>query len=109
MNWRDEIERELARAEEAAGVGQAGKVRTSARRSVGIALEELQRRFPEKIYGRDFIGQLRGLAADHSVPEDVRLAADRLQARLSPSFESPSRNPIEDANIIIDFVLKRLA
>ena len=109
MDWRDDVEQELIRADAAARSAQAGRVRTSARRAVGIALTELQRKFPEKNYGRDFITQLRGIAGDHSVREEVRLAADRLQARLSTSFESPSKNPIEDARIIISFVLERLA
>lgn len=103
------MERELSRGEAAARTGKAGLARTSARRGVGIALAELQRKFPEKNYGRDFIGQLRGIAEDLSVPEEVRLAAGRLQARLSLSFESPSKDPIQDAKTIIDFVLERLA
>ena len=109
MNWLDDVNAELQRAEAAERSGNSGKARTSARRAVGIALMELQRRVPEKNYGRDFITQLRGLAGDHSVPEEARLAADRLQARLSPQFESPSKNPIDDAKSIIRFVMDRLA
>jgi HEPN domain-containing protein len=109
MNWLDEIKRELQRAEAAARSGNPGKVRTSARRAVGFALVELQRRMPEKNYGRDFITQLRNFAGDQSVPEEARLAADRLQARLSSDFESPSKNPIEDARSIIRFVTDCLA
>jgi hypothetical protein len=109
MDWLDEVTQELERAAAAERSGNSGKVRTSARRAVGIALMELQRRIPEKNYGRDFISQLRGFAADNSVPEEARLAADRLQARLSPRFESPSKNPIEDAKSIIRFVTDRLA
>jgi hypothetical protein len=109
MNWLDEVNVELQRAEAAERSGNSGKVRTSARRAVGVALLEMQSRIPEKNYGRDFISQLRGLASDMSVPEEARLAADRLQARLSPQFESPSRNPIDDAKSIIRFVTERLA
>jgi len=109
MNWLDEVTQELEGAEAAERSGNSGKVRTSARRAVGIALSELQRRIPEKNYGRDFISQLRGFARDTSVPEEARLAADRLQARLSPRFESPSKNPIDDAKSIIRFVTDRLA
>jgi hypothetical protein len=108
MSWLDEVKVELQRAEAAGGGVNSGKVRTSARRAVGIALMELQRRFPEKSYGRDIISQLQDFAGDESVPEETRLAADRLQARLSPQFESPSKNPIDDAKIIIRFVMERL-
>jgi len=108
MNWLDEVTVVLQRAEAAERSGNSGKVRTSARRAVGIALVELQRRIPEKNYGSDFMSQLRGFAGDESVPEEARLAADRLRARLSPQFESPSKNPIDDAKSIIRFVMECL-
>jgi hypothetical protein len=109
MNWRNEIELEIARAKEGERTGNQGKARTSARRAAGVAITELEKRFPEKKYGRDFITQLRAFADDAAIPEHVRKAADRLQARLSLNFESSSTHPIEDAGIIVDFVLTRLA
>jgi hypothetical protein len=109
MNWRDEIDLELARAKEAERNGNQGRTRTSARRAAGIAIVELERRFPEKQYGRDFMTQLRSLASDTASPEHVRNAAYRLQARLSPEFESPSKHPIDDARIIVQFILERLS
>jgi hypothetical protein len=109
MNWRDEIDLEFARAKEADRNGNQGKVRTSARRAAGIAIVELEKQFPEKKYGRDFMAQLRSFALDLAIPEHVRNAADRLQARLSPEFESPSKHPIEDAGIIVQFILERLS
>ncbi|TSA19258.1 hypothetical protein D4R75_10280 [bacterium] len=108
MNWLEGVRLELQRAAEAGRNANLGKARTSARRAVGIAVTELQRKLPEKQYGRDFIGQLRGIAADESIPEKVRFAADRLQTRLSTDFESPSRQPIDDAKIVIDFVIECL-
>jgi hypothetical protein len=109
MKWRDEIDVELARAREAERNGNQGRIRTSARRAVGIAIMEFEKRFPEKQYGRDFMTQLRSFALDRAVPEHVRNAADRLQARLSPEFESPSKHPIEDAGIIVQFIVDRLS
>jgi hypothetical protein len=109
MKWRDEINLELARAREAERNGNQARVRTSARRVVGIAIVELEKRFPEKQYGRDFMTQLRSFALDPAISEHVRNAADRLQARLSPEFESPSKHPIEDAGIIVQFILERLS
>lgn len=108
MNWLEGVQLELQRAADADQNENPGKARTSARRAVGIAVTELQRRCPEKHYGRDFIGQLRGIAADESIPEEVRFAAARLQARLSTGFDSPSKHPAKDAKIIIDFVIERL-
>ncbi len=104
MNWREMVGKELAAAVAAEQSGNAGRARACARRGVGFALEELQRRIPERAYGADFISQLRGLAADGSVPEDVRSAANRLQARISPSFESPSTDPVRDAQMILRYV-----
>ena len=109
MKWKDEIELELARARDAERNGNQGRVRTSARRAAGIAIVELEKRFPEKQYGRDSMTQLRSFALDVAIPEHVRNAADRLQAKLTPEFESPSKHPIEDVGIIIRFVLERLS
>jgi hypothetical protein len=109
MNWRDETELELARAKQAERSGNQGKARTSARRAVGTAITELQKRFPEKQHGRDFMEQLRSFAGDETIPGSIRAAADRLQTRISPEFESPSKHPIEDARMIIDFVIERLS
>jgi len=109
MKWRDEIELELTRAREAERNGNQGRARTSARRAAGIAIVELAKQFPEKQYGKDFMTQLRSLASDLATPEHVQNAADRLQARLSPQFESPSKHPIDDAEIIVQFILERLS
>jgi hypothetical protein len=109
MNWKDEVDLELARAQGAERNGNQGRARTSARRAVGIAIVELQRRFPEKQYGKDFMTQLRSLASDPAIPERVRIAADRLQTKLSPEFESPSKHPIDDAGIIVQFILEQLS
>jgi hypothetical protein len=108
MNWLESVHLELERGAEAERQGNHGRARTSARRAVGIAIAELQRRFPDKTFGHDFIGQLRSLARDPEVKESVRDAADRLQARLSREFESPSKDPIDDARIIISYVVERL-
>ena len=99
---------ELQRAEEAQRSGNEGRARTSARRAAGFAITEMEKRFPEKRYGSDFMTQLRSLARDPEVARSVRAAAERLQARLSPEFESLSKDPIADANIIIQFVVEQL-
>jgi hypothetical protein len=108
VNRLDDIQREMARAVEAERSGNQGRVRASARRAAGIALAEFQRRFPERGYSGDFISQLRAFGRDPSVPDAQRDAAVRLQARLSPDFKSPSQDPIEDARVIISYVLERL-
>ena len=108
MNWFDEIELELNRGREAERNGNEGKVRTAARRAVGIAVTEYQRRVELVRYGSDVMRQLRGIAGDQSLPRDVREAATRLQARISQEFTSPSRQPLADALVIIDFIKRVL-
>jgi hypothetical protein len=109
MNWKDEISLELSRAKEAERTGNQGRVRTSARRASGIAIAELGKRYTEKQYGRDFMTQLRSFALDAEIPEHVRNAAERLQARVSPDFESPSKHPTEDAGIIVQYIFEKLS
>jgi hypothetical protein len=108
MSWKEDVVLEMTRAREAQQQGNGGKVRTAARRSVGIALAELMRRFPEPTYGRDYVAQLRSLAMDERVPQAARDAAMRLQARITHEFKSESVNPIEDAEIILKYVFSRL-
>jgi hypothetical protein len=108
MKWTESVELELQRAREAQRQANSGKVRTSARRAAGLALEELQRRFPERNFGGDFITRLRSLAVDPAVPQPVREAADRLQARLTPDFASRSVDPVDDAEIILAYIVSLL-
>jgi hypothetical protein len=108
MSWLDEIELEFNRGREAERTGNAGKARTAARRAVGIAVMEYQRRQALQRYGDDVMKQLRGIAADLSLPIDVREAAGRLQTRISQEFTSPSRQPLADAEVIINFFRQAL-
>jgi len=108
MKWMESVQLELQRAREAQRQGNNGRARTAARRAVGLAMEELQKRFAGTNYGRDFIVQLRSLAVDPAVPQPAREAADRLQARLTPDFLSRSVNPVDDAEIILEYILSRL-
>ncbi len=107
MDWLDEIEKELRRGMEGELEGNEGKARTAARRAVGIAVVELQRR-GKRQYGPDVLKQLRGIADDEVIPGEVREAADRLQTRLAKDFTSPSRQPLTDARLIIDFIKRSL-
>lgn len=109
MSWIDDVTLELARAAEAQKAGSAGRTRTSARRAVGWAISEFQKRKPERYYGEDFIQQLRTFMEDGTLPEDIRRAAKRLQARLTHDFKSASEDPIADALIIITFIRDELA
>ena len=108
MNWLDEIEMELNRGHDAERVGNEGRVRTAARRAVGIAVTEYQRQRAVKQYGDDFMKQLRAIADDPSLPAAVRDAAMRLQTRISQDFTSLSRQPLVDAEVIIGYFRRAL-
>lgn len=103
--WIIEIENELRRAK---GTNNPGRIRTIARRVAGIAIQELQTRFPERFYGDNYIHALRGITKDVELPTDILSAAERLQTQLSSDFTSPSVDPIGDAITIVEFVKKRL-
>ncbi len=107
MNWRDELEIELNRGRQAEATGNAGKVRTCARRAVGIVVTEYQKRTGNN-YGSDFLRQLQGIGSDELLPREVRQAAERLQSRISQEFTSPSEHPLEDALVIINFFQQQL-
>ncbi len=107
MHWKELLTRELDRGNEAVATGNAGKVRTCARRAVGIVVTEYQKRSGRN-YGNDAMRQLRALVTDEGLPREVREAADRLQSRLSTDFTSRSEHPLEDATVIISFFEQNL-
>jgi hypothetical protein len=103
--WLSEIDAELLRAEEAKTIGHEGRLRTCARRIAGIALREYSRTGKTELSpADDFIALLRECAGSHFFPPDIRSAAERLQARVTPEFSSPSRDPIADAMVIVAYV-----
>jgi hypothetical protein len=108
MSWSDEIALELSRARQAIATGNAGRTRTAARRAVGIAVTEYQRRYPQTKYGSDFMRQIGGIAEDGALPLEVREAAARLQSRISQDFTSDSTDPLSDATVIITFIEQAL-
>ncbi len=108
-NWKTEIEREMERAREAERRGNAGRLRTCARRIAGIALKQMQQQFPQLQLSSDYLSALYAVKKSDSVPPHVAEAASRLQARLSENFTSPSSDPLADAMIIVEFVEQRLS
>ncbi len=104
MSWYDEIDREMMRARHAQHAGNAGLVRTCARRAAGIAITAYDQMRGQPETDADFLRRMRAFAADPSLPPEVRAAAHRLQARLAPDFTSPSIDPISDAHTITTFV-----
>ena len=96
-----EIEHEFSAAAKAAAEGNSGKVRVCARRAAGAAVRWYLTRRPDGQWGSDAVAQLQYLAKNASFPVEIRDAADRLTARISPEFQYPSMSdPVADARTI---------
>ena len=53
---------------------------------------------------RDFVALLRLAMNDAGVPEEVRLAAERLQSRVRSDFSSALTDPLGDALTVVKFI-----
>ena len=99
----EEIEKEVRQGEKAEQEGNSGRARVCARRAAGIALENYYARMGENP-GKDAMKLLAQFSGASEIPGDVRDAALRLQERVRPDFTSASRQPLNDARLIINFV-----
>ncbi len=108
MSWIEDVQREIGRAHEAERVGNLGRARTAARRAAGLALAEYYRRKRPTEGVEDLLRYVRDCATDQRAPQEVKEAADRLQARLRPDFSSPTKHPVEDALCIVRYVASAL-
>jgi hypothetical protein len=99
-----DIAQELTRAREAQSSGNAGKVRTAARRAVGCALRYWLEKYPHPGYPSDMMRQIKLFSDETYVPPQVREALLRLETRISAEFESPSIDPLNDASVIISYI-----
>jgi hypothetical protein len=98
------LQREFGRAGGARAAGNEGMVRVCARRAAGAALEFWLERHPGSSRATDAVGRLRLVERAQGVPEDVRIAAARLTARVAGDFSSPfPTDPLEDARQIVRF------
>ena len=100
-NWEGDIERELRRA---GMMKHPGQIRTAARRVAGIALRQLPEVRARLSTHEDVVLLLKIFAGLSDVPDEVRAAATRLHTRLNAEFSSPSKDPLADAMIVVDYV-----
>jgi hypothetical protein len=102
----DRIQKELDRAEEARNAGNPGMMRVCARRAAGIAITAWLDSNPRRGWGIDALTQLQHLEAEKEIPQDARLAARRLTARVNVDFQHPfQQDPVEDCRLIIRALL----
>jgi len=97
------IHDELQVAREAQAKGQIGRSRAAARRAAGMALQEKLGIGPREAYATSFVEALKRLANDAARPEAVRHAALRLCTRVDAEYQSPSVDPVADAELIIAY------
>jgi transcription initiation factor TFIIIB Brf1 subunit/transcription initiation factor TFIIB len=97
------VEDEMAEAR--ATTEDIGRARTCARRAVGMVIQTtLGLGFGPGFYAATYIDALRRLADDLHFPETVRHAATRLVDRSNKERQSASTNPVQDAEIILEFL-----
>ncbi len=103
--YHEQIEKELATARSASGVGNDGKARVCARRACGHAITWYLTKYPHPRWEADALRQLQHVSQDQSFPSDVRSAAIRLTTKISDQFSYPfSTYPIDDALVIINHI-----
>ncbi len=108
-HYFEQIDKELAVAREAEKAGNEGKSRVCARRAAGQAITWFLSRYPHEGWGADAMNQLLHVKEDPAFPEEARRAAVRLTTKISERFTSPfATNPIEDATIIIEAVVRHM-
>jgi hypothetical protein len=101
---------ELARAHEARSKGNEGMARVCARRAAGYALAAYVESQPDLKWGVSAVSRLAGLAQDETQPGEIRSAAERLTARLTPEHTLPfDEDPLADAQAVIGHVERLLA
>ncbi len=103
MNYQEEIQKELARAQTALEAKNEGKVRVCCRRAAGVAIRHWLANQPEPpAWGRSAIVQLKVISGVESLPAPVRNAAARLTTSVAKDHTVPfDESPIDDALIII--------
>ena len=105
MNWREQIEQELAKAAEGIQNGNNGLARVCARRAVALAVQQWVERSEKKVWPGDAMHQLRKIQEETTVPLPVREAAQRLLTKVTDQAQSPmTTDPIADARIILDYL-----
>jgi hypothetical protein len=101
------IDAERKRAYAARAEGNEGKVRVCARRAAGVALSYWLGGRGREDWGRDALSRLKALREEPAAPQEVRGAAGRLTARITPDFTSPhGADPLDDAELIIRWLMQ---
>ncbi|MBK7631484.1 MAG: hypothetical protein IPJ23_12410 [Ignavibacteriales bacterium] len=97
---------ELNQGEHAKEIGNIGQARVCARRACGMAIEHWLEFHPNRNYGASAITMLTKLQEDHTIPKEIRDAAERLTKKVDGNFETGvTEDPLIDGETIIEYFL----
>lgn len=97
---------ELKQGEHAKEIGNIGQTRVCVRRACGMAIEHWLEFHPNKNYGASAITMLNKLQEDHTIPKEIRNAAERLTKKVDNNFETGiGEDPLRDGELIIEYYL----
>jgi len=97
---------ELKIGEQAKENGNVGQARVCARRACGMAIEHWLEFHPNRNYGASAITMLAKLQEDHTIPKEIRSAAERLTKKVDNNFETGiEEDPLKDGEMIIEYYL----
>lgn len=95
------LQREFATARDAVRKGNEGMARVCARRAAGAAISYWIRENGKRDWAVDAMSQLRRVGDEPAMPAEVRAAATRLAARVTPHATSRTTDPLNDCRVII--------
>ncbi|MEC4675179.1 MAG: hypothetical protein VST68_13400 [Nitrospirota bacterium] len=105
MNWREQIEQELAKAATGLREGNDGLARVCARRAVALGAQNRMERSGVSAPPADAMHQLRKIQEDEEFPLWVREVAQRLLTKVTQRDQVPmSTDPIADARLILTYL-----
>jgi len=97
---------ELKQGEQAKEIGNLGQTRVCVRRACGMAIEHWLEFHPDRNYGASAITMLTKLQEDHTIPKEIRNAAERLTKKVDQNFETGiEEDPLKDGEMIIEYYL----
>ena len=71
-----------------------------------MAIEHWLEFHPNRNYGASAITMLSKLQEDHTIPKEIRDAAERLTKKVDNKFETGvEENPLKDGEMIIEYYL----
>ena len=106
-DWRESIQIEFERAEQARARGNEGQARVCARRAAGIAAREYFTRRGEVVRTSSAYDLLNLLKDDPRLSSDLKLIADHLTLRVNEEFKLPvDVDLIAEARKFCDGLLK---